>query len=297
MFLAAPFVKVASLERLLAAIPAQVEVLCVTRWVPIEILSGVSDLEIWPVLRDRGAWLGLKPRLHAKYYRIDEACRVGSANLTHAALGWKSQPNIELWVDPDPNRPDLRVFESELLRAAIPVDDALHLEHCRAVEHLREIMPEMPNPKPEAGFSFDQKLAPAEQWIPRLRHPEDLWRAYMGAGSLMTRTAREDAETDIAQLDLPAGLSGPAFELHVRMELLKMPIVRALDYLLEEAQRFGAIRRWLKTQPCAEQEEFDATAAWQVLMRWLLHFAPDRYISSTPNYSEVFSRRSSGSEP
>jgi hypothetical protein len=291
VFLVAPFIKAAPLERLLRAIPTEVAVLCVTRWVPIEIVNGVSDLEVWPLLRDRNAWLGLSPRLHAKYYRVDEQCRVGSANLTDAALGWKARANLELWVDPDPDRPDLRTFESELHRAAVPVDDALYLEHCRAVERLREIMPPPPAPEAQAGPGPRQKLAPPEQWLPGLRHPEDLYRAYVGESGVMTRTAWEDAQLDLAQLDLPPALPRPAFDLHVRMELLQMPIVRALDDLLEEPRRFGAVRSWLWTQPCAEHGEFDATEAWQVLMRWLLHFAGDRYMSWTPNYTEVFARR------
>ena len=81
--LVAPFIKRGALGRLLAKLPDGVRLLCVTRWRPEEIAAGVSDPDIWLDLQQRaGATLRLCPSLHAKYYRVDEACLLGSANLT-----------------------------------------------------------------------------------------------------------------------------------------------------------------------------------------------------------------------
>ena len=293
VLLVAPFIKAPVLQHLLDVVPGNVEIRCVTRWVPLEIVSGVSDLDVWPVLRARGGWLGLEALLHAKYYRADKRCRVGSANLTHAALGWKANSNLELWVDADPGRSDLQAFEASLLRGAVEVTDELHAEYERVVDRLREILPPPPTQDETEVEELRNGSRPAEPgaWIPHLRHPEDLYRAYAGEMHSLTTTAREDARLDLAQLGLPPGLPRDAFDLHVRIALLQKSVVRALDIFVAEPQRFGAVRRWIQTQPCAVGAEFDATEAWQVLMRWLLHFAGDRYVSWTANYSELFWRR------
>src|SRR4051812_46006665 len=96
LVLVAPFIKQAVLMRLLDATASSVAVRVVTRWSPQEIKSGVSDLEVWDVINARsGAVLLLRADLHAKYYRADMSCLVGSANLTHAALGLATVPNLE----------------------------------------------------------------------------------------------------------------------------------------------------------------------------------------------------------
>ena len=93
----APFAKEVIVQLLLAATPVNVSVEVVVRWLPFDIKVGVSDLEVWDIIRDRpGADLFVRQDLHAKYYRADDRCLVGSANLTGATLGLSLAPNFEL---------------------------------------------------------------------------------------------------------------------------------------------------------------------------------------------------------
>src|SRR5688572_5725315 len=126
ILLAAPFTKKDVVARLLEKVPLSVSVRCVTRWRPEEILAGVSDIEVWPLLRDRHlASMWLRTDLHAKYYRVDERCLVGSANLTSMALGWTPHPNLELLVPLEAGDAALRGFEAVMLAGCVQVDDAL----------------------------------------------------------------------------------------------------------------------------------------------------------------------------
>ena len=97
VLLVAPFIKAFVLERLLDKISPNVSLKCITRWFPEEIVTGVSDLEVWNLIQNRpNSSLWLRPDLHAKYYRADNRCLVGSANLTGKALCWSNLPNLEL---------------------------------------------------------------------------------------------------------------------------------------------------------------------------------------------------------
>ena len=69
--------------------------------------------------------------------------------------------------------------------------------------------------------------------------------------------------------------------------LLQQPIVRQIDELLATPQRFGAVKQFLQTQPCAAQPDFDATRAWQTLLDWLFYFLPERYERVPSRHSEV----------
>jgi hypothetical protein len=301
--LIAPFVKTAAIKRLLNASRPEVPVHCITRWRPEEIAAGVSDLDVWRVLEARGnATLGLVANLHAKYYRGDRTCLVGSANVTATALGWIPGANIELLVKLDASFGELLAFETTLRSHAVEVSHELYAEYDHLVRELSQIYSVTSTRidtatnweavAAEEGLHSDETVG-ARWWVPSLRHPEQLYLAYSGGSQHLTSTARANAAHDLAELALPFGLDRQVFQLFVRWQLLQLPIVHALDHFLSEPRRFGAVRAWLGALPHLGGEGDDATDAWQRLMRWLLYFASDRYTARVANYSEIFSRQGS----
>ena len=295
VILVAPFVKVATLKRLLEYIDNSVEVQCVTRWRPDEIVVGVSDLEIWPLLKERPSTsLWLRTDLHAKYYRADDQCLVGSANLTATALGWSSRSNLELLVSMPVGDPQLASFETVLFAGCVQVDDSLFEQISQFVQSLVEqkiYAPLRPDFLLDTASSDEvEESITSDSWIPTLRHPEKLYVAYTGDLEKLSTTAKTLALSDLQALDIPADLPKAAFETYVRTLLLQKPIVRKVDEFVTTPQRFGAVRDLLASLPCANNPDFSANEAWQTLMRWLRHFLPDRYGLSVPRHSEVFYR-------
>lgn len=294
--LVAPFAKAHALGRLLEHITPDVTVRCVTRWRPEEIVAGVSDLEVWPMLRDRGqASLWLHPDLHAKFYRADDMCLIGSANLTGAALGWHPHPNLELLIPASANDLAVQAFEAILTRENIQVDQALFAHMSQVVALMQQDVDKLPHFIHEQRdmayeVSLPEPNLPASQWLPKLRQPADLFVAYTQRADQLTTTGRENAQSDLLALPIPPGLSRPLFEAYVGTLLLQKPIVCQVDQFLAQPQRFGAVRDLLARQPCAATPEFDPTYAWQTLMRWLLHFLPQRYRRVPARHSEVIQR-------
>lgn len=297
ILLVAPFIKASVLKRLLALISTQVSVRCITRWHPEEIIAGVSDLEVWSLIRERPqSSLWLRPELHAKFYRADEQCLVGSANLTAKALGWSNSSNLELLVQLPASEPTLKIFEAELLTSCVQVEENLFEQISATVQLL---LAQYPDIKP-FGFStsnasereqlFSNDVVPVEVWLPTLRNPNNLYLAYSGLEEKLTTAARITAIADLRSLPVIPHLPQAAFKACVGSLLLQKPIIRQVDIFVKTPQRFGAVRDLLSSLPCANLPNFDADRAWQTLMRWLLYFLPHRYTLSVPNYSEVFYR-------
>lgn len=291
LWLVAPFIKQATLKRLLDQVAPEARVNCVTRWRPDEIVAGVSDLEVWLFIRERpNSTLWLRSDLHAKYYRGDQRVLIGSANLTNTALGWSRSPNLELLIDAKP----LQEFERELLVGSVEVDNSIYEQIRQMVEVLppppisRPVMTEL---VPESLDEDDLPTMPTEAWLPTLRRPENLYVAYIGEWDKLGTGSRIAAISDLRALDIPAGLNREQFEAYVSIQLLQKPMVRQVDQFVETPQRFGAVRDFLKTLPCARQLDFEADIAWQTLMRWLLYFLPSRYDLSVPRHSEIFHRK------
>ncbi|MBD2069789.1 hypothetical protein H6F93_20115 [Leptolyngbya sp. FACHB-671] len=246
------------------------------------------------MLKERpDASLWLRPDLHAKYYRADQKCLVGSANLTSTALGWVRQINLELLVPLPTNNAQLLEFEKELFAGSIQVDQAIFAQMQLAVQLLGEqypkILPLEASPQLESEEESQEAIA-TDAWLPTLRNPEDLYLAYSGRSEELSTASREAALLDLGAFPMPPDLPKAAFQVYVGSLLLQKPIVRQVDLLLSTPQRFGAVTDLLFSLACSQSPNFDADRAWQTLMRWLRYFLPNRYTLSVPNHSEVFGR-------
>lgn len=280
ILLVAPFIKVSTLRQLFEQLSSNILVKCFTRWHLEDILAGVSDIEIWSLFTERqGSSLWLRSDLHAKYYRTGDRCLVGSANLTNAALGWSTRPNLELLI----SSPTIPSFELDLFSESVLVDQDLYEQTLRAVQLLKDS-------HPKVNIPLEVLYVPDSSWLPKLRNPEDLYIAYCGNETKLSTVARDAALTDLRSLPIPKGLDRQVFEVCVGTLLLQKPVIRQIDKFLENPQRFGAVTEFMRSLPCSQTEDFDADHSWQTLMRWLRYFLSDRYNLNVPNHSEIFSK-------
>ena len=296
LVLVAPFMKVRVLDQLLGDVSDEVMVRCVTRWRPDEIAAGVSDLGVFDVLSSRHrASLHLLPHLHAKYFRADGRCLVGSANLTAKALGWVSPCNVEILVEVAPTDPRLQEFERFALSEARIATAELRSLMEAATEEVRMCQRESEVPisaiwrrEAEDRVREAASIVTMATWLPTMRQPRDLHLAYAGRGDELSEASREAALRDLAVLDPPVGLPHEAFARVIAATLLQMPMLAEIDAYVARPRRFGAVRDLLASK--TGQGRSQASDAWQTTMRWLLEFVPDRYHRSVPSHTEVFGR-------
>jgi hypothetical protein len=281
----APFAKQAVVSRIVSALPDGARVILYTRWRPEEVAAGVSDTGVLKVIQARGGVVYLHDRLHAKFYRNENQVILGSANLTGTALGWSTNPNIELLATVDPET--VAQVEQQLLVQSIQATSELAVEVDTIAQSLR---------KP-AFVSVGQLEESAESvglWLPKLRIPADLFLAYSRGLETLTSRSSAAAAVDLEILDLPPGLSKEQFYLLVGHRLRQQPLAADIDDYLKQPRRFGEVRDRIDQLTAIGRE--DASDAWQTLMRWLLEFLPDRYTRQVPRHSELFSRRTSDME-
>lgn len=295
LLLVAPFIKFSAFNRLLSSVAKDVRVVCVTRWRPDEIAAGVSDIEIWHSVQELElSSLWLRHDLHAKYYRADQKCLVGSANITSSALGWATPSNYELLI---PSFFDERLakFETVLFTGCVAVDNSIYLHTQSVVECLPKSQPprELVFAPADAGEAVEVRVD-VSIWLPRLRSPEQLIVAYRGNLELLTAGTKEASLRDLAFLQVPSGLTKQQFDQYIRAVLFQLPIVKKVDHFIETPRRFGEVKTLLK-ELFADQAlaSIDAAEAWQTLMRWLLYFYPERYTYTRPRHTEIFARKRS----
>ena len=268
----APYIKAHALRKLIAAIPPNVsEFVCITRWLPEDIASGVCDIEIFDDIIRRDGELRVHPSLHAKFYSNTEQCLIGSANLTGRGLGWHSPSNVELLVALPRSLPGLLEWETALLNSSVKVTrelrDRLHSEALA----MRESMPAARPPEVEA--TDDEQSAP---WVPTCTVPDQLWSVYQGQGSdSIVTSAYDAAQRDLAILSPPKGLDRDVFKAYVAGILRQMPLFLEIDRLASTGVTDSQAHQCLSERLGVDKEAVEPT--WRVLKLWLVHFFPDSY--------------------
>lgn len=290
VLLVAPFIKENAFREILRRVDSRVKITCVTRWRVPEILIGVSDLDIWKALCERGGCLLIKNDLHAKYYRFDDIALIGSANISNAALGWSNTPNLEILCPPNDQDSLRQQFENELLRTSVPATKELYDSLKELVEQTDALeipfLPQSGELETSAGSqNLDETI-----WVPTLRQPAELYTFYAGLQDQVSAGLAESAQNDLKAFDLPRGLNQAAFEMEIGLQLLAKSIIQKIDAFLSQPRRFGEVRRYLQRVCPGSLELDDASRLWQVLMRWMLQFLPFRYRLKVPSHSEIIYR-------
>lgn len=273
--LVAPFIKVDALQRVLDAVPVSAgpHIDCVTRWRPEDIVDGVCDLEIFDLVADRAnARLWRHPNLHAKFFRADQSCLIGSANLTGRALGWRLPTNVELLVELDTTLPMLQAWERSLMSSCVPVTAELRDQIAHQAADLAAQRPKI------TSIDVEHDDDPSFRWIPLCPSPERLFKVYSGEldDSEMVRSAFEFAQRDLRTLGPPKGYSEEQFLEYVADRLQKLEVVQKV---------ISASSSGVSDNQAAEliAEYIDATSmigptdAWRILKQWMMHFFPEQY--------------------
>lgn len=285
IIIVAPYIKSPAISRILKLVSDNVsELICITRWLPEDIASGVCDLEIFDdITKLKGARLKVYTHLHAKYYSNGQQCLVGSANLTARGLGWHTPSNFELLVKLPANTPGLRAWEESLLSSAVTVTEQLRDQIGFLAEQHMLVKPLHPIPEVE-GITVENEERIL--WIPQCPNPDQLWEVYRGIGKdIILTSTYEKAQKDIAALSPPPGLSQDLFTIYVAGILRQMPLIVEIDKLAEAGLTDDKAHEFLASHRVGAN---DNTKIWNVIKEWIRHFFPNSY--RTESTQEVLIR-------
>ena len=273
--IAAPYIKSQTLRSLLATLPGTAkELICVTRWLPEDIASGVCDIEIFEDISTRNGRLLVHPHLHAKFFRAGNRCLVGSANLTGRGLGWKTPANLELLVELPLDFPGLSEWEDALLVSTVPATEELRDHIMREAESLKANHETFRLPEVDQGTEEDRAVS---HWIPSCPVPDRLWNVYKGGGTdTMVSSARKAAQHDLAALAPPHGLPERLFDAYIAGILKQMPLVAEIDHLASTGLTDGQAHTFL-SERLGTDDPYPSDQAWRVLKAWLVHFFSETY--------------------
>lgn len=274
-FVVSPFVKADALAQLIDAASCGPGLKFVVRWRAEDLLSGVSDLEIYPFLKERGVPLYASARLHMKLYVCDSNWALAtSANLTQRGLGFAAEGacNIESGCGVTLTRSDWIVLHQLIHESRLVTDDVYARLATYVAEHGSSPQPAPPIDIFGPGKMFTLAALPASDT------PSQLEEFYFAPNDAQfpPEVARR-AFQDLATFQMRPGCSPEAFRVALKNAFLESAFVQAfLRHLRANGSlRFGAVTEWIHRH-CEDVPlpyRSDVKQQVRVLIDWLAAFA------------------------
>lgn len=282
----APFIKVDALCKILD-LPKSEELSVIARWRPDEILRGVSDLAVYPLLKEMRIPLYIHDSIHLKLFLFDsDRAFCSSANVTSMGLGFRDPGNEEAgalatlkfedFLHLKRLRDDSRLVTDEVYEAYLKCIDGIDLDP----PNLPEV--DLPN-------ISDQKFLLS--MLPATKSPEKLWDLYSTLGSApLGNDERHRVVHDLCTYKLPTGLSRNELDQRLGKGFRDNPFIREIVQLikLKGSIRFGGvndfIHRTCRDVPLPYRWEIKSTTAH--LYNWLAYYYTE-ITWDRPSYSQV----------
>lgn len=283
----APFIKIDALRELVDECKDVSDLQVVVRWQPADLVTGVSDVEIYPFLREKGVALFRHPSIHLKLLVYNQSLAFHtSGNVTQKGLGLTDKGNVEVGCPVTLDHGDWDELLN-VLALSEEVDEQMYdqaLQYSR--ENKREVgkLPELNlHPAQSKRFSLDS--------LPASESPETLFRFYSGEPD--ARQSLDDSPAfvhDLMLFAIPKGLEGPDFFALLEANFKASEFIQAMVSFIrsEESARFGAVNSWI-AENCSDTPRpyrRDVKTTTRRLYTWLEYFY-EEVSWDTPNYSMV----------
>lgn len=290
LLILAPFAKLSAVKYIHSVLKQSHPIKIVSRWRANDLLSGVTDADIYPFLRDNGSELYINKDLHAKLFVFaSNDAFLTSSNLTLAGLGLSSEPNLEVGAFLRLHQKDWDAL-FEIIAASRRVDEAVYirLQSFLAGQPKRPPIPELPL-EDELLFGPPKRFTIAS--LPATPTPERLADFYFQRGRInFTAEETRRALHDVFVFKIPPGLDEDRFRRTLNEHFRQSAFVSSfVEFLRSQSSlRFGAVKEWMHSlcEDVPLPYKWELNENVRILYDWLAHFYPE--ISwGRPNFSQV----------
>lgn len=258
------------------------------RWEPKDLISGSSDLEIYPFLKEREIHLFRNSRIHLKAY-LDDYCRcfLTTANISSRALNLPphNSYNYEIGTIVENLNFQDRLYFSMIENESMLITDSIYFQIKEQLSNF---------PKEDLTKDFELKLENPDKAflissLPLSENVEILYQIYLEQGEHDKETVN-CALHDLALYKIPFGLNYSDFKNHLSFSFFNQEFVKSFLKNLELNGEiyFGSAKEWIHKN-CEDvplPRRWEITRNIQILYRWIIDLGNGKYEVDRPNYSE-----------
>jgi len=278
-----PYIKTKILKELLDNVTSKI--IIVTTWKTDDLLSGSSELELYPFCKERGIALYVNNSIHLKVYSggFDDMI-LATANISQRGLLPNGNYECATLIK-NINNED-RLYFAEIRRNAHHVDDEMY-EQLLIWYKEQEKKPKEDDKFNEIidSIAHDNFLISA---LPMTRNVEILEEAYQrisdGLEASNDREVRDSVFHDLANYKIALKLSKKEFREQLKNSFFSHPFIKKIDEFISPEAYFGRIKEWIQKNctdvPVPSRREL--TGNVQVLLDWFEKLGDGKYAVDIP---------------
>jgi hypothetical protein len=260
------------------------------RWEPKDIVTGASDLEIYPYLKERNISLFRNPRIHLKAF-VDgnRKCYLGSANISRRALDYPKSESYNYELATVVNHlsvSDLLYFD-KIKAESLLITDHIYSQILDQVKTIADPFSD--------NVDFKIELEPTEKDFLISALPMT-YSFELFETTYFSQVTKSDEELncflhDLTLYRIPLGLDKDELYFRLRNSFFNHPFISCFIRELKDNRemRFGAVRIWIQ-QNCSDAptpRRWEITENIQILYRWIITLGEGKYRIYQPNHTEI----------
>jgi len=248
----------------------------ITRWRVPELAAGVSDIEVYPLLRDLNIPLYISFKLHSKLYRFTNGkVLCGSCNATANGLGLNDDPNIETACVVASLDIEDEIELKKLRDSSLRVTDDIYEEFMNAIEDC----PSAP-PYSTDELEFYQRYLDSKQFLlsdlPATNKPESLISSILHSDGVSKLTPSVMADCVNFRINPDCTKE---FEEELALNFCNSSFVNSIvaEIRSQESMSFGAVTSFVHDR-CRDVPlpyRSDVKKRVNTLYNWLCYFFED----------------------
>ena len=278
-----PYIKTNILEKLINKISGKI--IIITTWNPNDLLSGSSELELYPFCKENRITLYINDKIHLKVYSVDlESAIVTSGNISNNGLMPGGNYECGAFVDKLSSM-DRLYFEKIRINANLVNDEFYELVSEWYQKQNKEKRNEI---KLEDIVPMTIKKDFLISALPMTKDVDDLSEGYEKIN--LGLEPSEDSEIvaciyhDLANYNIQPGLSKEEFIKKLKIQFFAHPFIQKIDEFINPEAYFGRIKEWVQNNcvdvPIPSRREL--TENVQVLYEWFEKLGDGKYIIDVP---------------
>lgn len=278
-----PFIKTIILKQLLEGITNKI--IIITTWNTQDLLSGSSELELYPFCKKHNITLYINNQIHLKVYSSSlDNMIVSSANVSERGL--LPEGNLECATFVDKISSKDRLYFENIRKNARLVNEimfeqlSIWYEKQIKLPYEKNIFDEIVDLPSERDFLISA--------LPMTKDIEMLENGYSRMNQGMKPNEDDEISNcifhDLANYNIELGLRDDEFRKKLKLGFFSHPFIQRIDEFISPEAYFGRIKEWIQDNctdvPIPSRREL--TGNVQVLLEWFEKLGDGKYTVDIP---------------
>jgi hypothetical protein len=294
IFIFVPYIQTSLLRKLTQDLKSKIIV--VTSWRLEDLLSGSSELSLYPFCCEHRMTLYINNRLHLKMFSSEfDHLILSTANISEKGLSAISRSNWECATFVEKIDSQDRLYFERILKDSLYVNDFIHTKLKNWYEKQEKKVSMLEQFEEVVSEASDRYFLISS--LPMTKDIGTLVEAYEKINRGLT--ASEDKEVsdcvyhDLANYQIEVGLGSKEFKIELSRSFFLHPFIQRIEELISPMAHFGQVKEWVQKN-CVDvpvPSRRALTGNVQVLLEWFVALGEGKYVVDVPgSYSQRIRR-------